>query len=141
MGYSELYREIKYFAGFWSSLIRQRVAKSLVFNDRCGRHQPIEEVYMEQLSEKIITKCLTKQLSIASLARQSGVPKATIHGWMTGRSPKNLANVKKVADVLGVPIGQLIFGDTVDSKSNPIAVRESLNEVFRGEVRIIIEKI
>lgn len=50
-------------------------------------------------------------MTASQLARKSGVPNTTIADWLSGRKPRNLDQVKKVADALGVSIDHLAYGE------------------------------
>ena len=103
------------------------------------------------LGKMIHTQIAQKGWSLATLARRSGVPKTTIHGWTTGRAVQDLNQLRKVASILEVSVHYLIFGcEDPHSRAvrNPgsetggnIAVisAEGLKQVFNGHVRVIIE--
>ncbi|TXH50277.1 MAG: XRE family transcriptional regulator [Desulfurellales bacterium] len=50
--------------------------------------------------------------SLAELSRRSRVPKATVADWAAGRQPRDVAALKRVADVLGLTVDELCFGRT-----------------------------
>lgn len=58
------------------------------------------------LYDKIFNLCKKRNISISRLEKDCGLGNATIRGWRT--STPNSANLKKVADYLGVPIGELL---------------------------------
>lgn len=76
--------------------------------------------------------------TIGRLARESGVPKPTLHGWTTGRSAHNLDQLKQVASALKVSLHELTFDepDSYESQSD-----EFLKELFTGDVRVSIHRI
>lgn len=51
-----------------------------------------------------------KGIKAADLARLSGVAPSVISEWMSGRLPRNITNLQKIADRLGVSLGELCFG-------------------------------
>lgn len=62
--------------------------------------------------DKILTKlCKQKGLTLAALAKESGVKQPTLHGWTTGRSVHNLDDLKKVCSVLGVSLHYILYGE------------------------------
>lgn len=76
----------------------------------------MEETLINKVNEmeKNLKKILTKhKITLKSLSVEVGIPASTIHGWMNGVPPKNIHEVKKIADFLGVTIDVLCFG-TVD---------------------------
>lgn len=91
-----------------------------------------------ELKTMLVQLCKRRGWTIARLARESGVPKPTIHGWTTGRSALNLDQLKKVALALEVSLHELAFGcpDPYEGVSE-----ECLKELFSGDVRISIHRI
>lgn len=92
---------------------------------------------MTKLGQNIERICKEKRLTVASLARQAGIPKTTVHSWIQGASP-NLEQLKKVCGVLEVPIHELVFG-TPDPHQIP--KDEILKEIFSGDIRVTLHKI
>jgi len=82
--------------------------------------------------------CRQKGWTVAKLAKVSGVPVQTLHGWTAGKKPVNFDQVKKVATALEVSIHQIIFGE-VDPYGS--IDREVLEEIFSGDVRVTIHKL
>ncbi len=72
------------------------------------------------------------------LAKETGIPPSTLHGWSIGRSTANLTELKKVATALEVPIHELIFGES-DPYERP--TEEVLKEIFSGDVRVTLHRI
>ena len=55
-------------------------------------------------------------MSRAELSKQSGVPARTIDDWENGRrKPRDVYQLKKIADVLGCYIEDLIYWDKEES--------------------------
>ena len=62
--------------------------------------------------DKIIQKlCKERGITIAALAKESGVKQPTLHGWTTGRSVQNLDDLKKVCNYLQVSLHCILFGE------------------------------
>jgi transcriptional regulator with XRE-family HTH domain len=57
-------------------------------------------------------------ISASQLSRKSGVAKQTISNWLAGQTPKDLNQVKSVANVLGTSIDNLCFGDGLEKKED-----------------------
>lgn len=54
----------------------------------------------------------TRGISAAQLSRKTGIPKQRISDWLAGSRPRDMNSVKRAADVLGVSIDYLLFGDS-----------------------------
>jgi transcriptional regulator with XRE-family HTH domain len=76
--------------------------------------------------------------TLARLARESGVPSQTLHGWTTGRRSVDLNQVRKVAGTLEVSVHELAFGE---SDPHAQASGEILRELFTGDVRVTLHRI
>jgi transcriptional regulator with XRE-family HTH domain len=60
--------------------------------------------------DKVLLKiCKDKGMTLASLAKESGVAQPTLHGWTTGRSVQNMDDLKKVCDVLKVSLHYILY--------------------------------
>lgn len=90
-----------------------------------------------ELSKNLIELCKKRRMSLASLAKKSGVKQPTLHGWTTGRRVQNLDDLKRVCEVLEVGLHTLIFGeaDPFEGKN------EILNEIFKGDITVTIHRI
>lgn len=89
------------------------------------------------LGKNILNKCKEKGITITHLARISGVKQPTLHGWTTGRSVKNVNDLKKICTVLEISIHELIFGEADPfAKQAPIFERS-----ISGDIRITISHI
>jgi len=68
------------------------------------------------------------------LSRKARVPRQNISNWLMGQSPKDITQVKRVADIFGISVDTLVFGDS--SKEVP---SESCKKGRRFEVQILRE--
>src|SRR3989338_10735419 len=59
-------------------------------------------------------------MTAAEVSRKSGVSKQVLSLWLTGSSPKNIEQVKKVAAVLGTSVDHLCFGEGKDVESEKV---------------------
>ena len=57
-------------------------------------------------------------MTAAELARRSGVSKQTISDWTAGIQPRSIPQVKKIADVFGVSLDSLLFGQETKASSH-----------------------
>ena len=88
--------------------------------------------------KKNLAKILkNKKISILALARESHIPKSTIHSWLSGQTAVNLVQLQAVANVLEVGLYELAFG-----VNDPHVPREiDLEDIFAGDVRVSIKRI
>ncbi len=51
-----------------------------------------------------------REMTAAQLARKAGVPKQSLSGWLAGNNPRDVRQVKRVADTLETTVDHLMFG-------------------------------
>lgn len=61
------------------------------------------------LLERIEAKCKEQHISIARLEKEAGLGNATVRGW--GNSSPSVANLKKVCNILGCTMDELVSED------------------------------
>lgn len=69
-----------------------------------------------------------KGITASQLARKSMVPDATISDWLAGRRPRNLDQVRKVAEELGTTIDHLVYGKGIAKPELDIDLGEILGD-------------
>lgn len=92
---------------------------------------------MSVLGKTLKAECLKRGITLTQLAKQAGVPKATLHAWTTGREP-SIGQLKKVADTLEISFYRLAFGK---NDPNEVDGEVLLKELFSGDVRVTLHKI
>jgi transcriptional regulator with XRE-family HTH domain len=50
-------------------------------------------------------------ITASALAAKAGVPKATLLGWLAGKAPRDLNQLRSVARFIGTSIDALVFDD------------------------------
>lgn len=96
---------------------------------------------LQELMElKVILKRLIKDkgITITHLSRHTKVPLQTIHGWLQGSEPKNIKQVKAVADYLDVDLDFLCFG--IKSKRTN-SIEEFQDEINAGVFEVVLRRV
>ena len=79
-------------------------------------------------------------ITASQLARKTSVPKQSISGWLAGNNPRDVRQVKRVAEVFGVSLDQLLFGNgIIEPKQDPITLDQLVGKEWIGglfEVRL-----
>lgn len=65
-------------------------------------------------------------MSAADLSRKAEVSKQVISLWLSGAKPRNVDQIKKVADALDVTVDHLLFGDGEDREAEKITAFDTL---------------
>ena len=61
---------------------------------------------------KVLSKIIKdRRLTLKEISKATGVPSTTLAEWQSNRTPKNPAQVKAVANFLGVSLHFLFFGE------------------------------
>lgn len=86
-----------------------------------------EPIFIIMTLKKQLRLYLEKRdLTAAQLAKKAQVPKQSLSGWMAGSNPRDVRQVKRVAEVLGTTIDHLMFGEGAQSDSAKVGSLESL---------------
>ncbi len=93
---------------------------------------------LELMDFKINLQAVCKKwgITLADLARQSGVPHQTMHGWTVGRKAVNLEHLRRVADALAIDLYQLLYG-----AKDPHGNAGGFENILKGPLKITIESI
>ncbi len=82
-----------------------------------------------------------KGMTASDLARLSKVPKTTISDWLAGSSPKNISQLKLIADVLNLSLDELVFGENSKLRKKSIVEEFVENEIYAGKYEVVLRKI
>lgn len=92
---------------------------------------------MKTLKDNLHRILKRQNLSLSELAKMAKVPKSNLHSWTTGANPR-LDQLKRVSDILKVPIHELAFGEADPHEASS---EEILREIFTGDVRVTLHRI
>lgn len=91
------------------------------------------------LSENLVYLIKEEKRSLSTLAREAGMNKSTLHGYMMGVPPRSLESLVALAQVLKIDPAQLLFGQLpAQSKSDPPT--SNSEQVFEITIRPISRK-
>lgn len=76
----------------------------------------------------------------SQLSRLAQVPRQNVSNWLMNQKPKDVDQVKRVADVFQVSIDHLLFGDAKSTKATQDPELE-LERFMNGRFEIRIKKI
>lgn len=80
-----------------------------------------------------------KGITVVALSRGSKVPIQTLHGWLHGSEPKNIRQLKAVADYLEVDLDYLCFGIRPRSEGQKIEKFEE--EINAGVFEVVLRRV
>ncbi len=88
-----------------------------------------------KLKEQLEYYLVIKGISASRLSKLSGVSKSTISDWLSGTNPRNISQVKKVADVFGVSLDELCFGKIENIKNYQDEINAGVFEVVLRRIK------
>ncbi len=88
-----------------------------------------------------ISKNLSKYLksegiTLNEFSKRISISASTIHGWLNGIPPKNLKDVKKVADYFNVSLDELCFEEVKLSQETNITLK-----IGDDTYKIVLKKV
>lgn len=81
-----------------------------------------------------------KDLTAAKLSRATGINQKTLSEWLSGRTPRDLDQIKILSEYLEVEIGYLLFGE-VNKLKNKDLFTENINEINAGVFEVVLRKV
>ncbi|MBL7545541.1 MAG: helix-turn-helix transcriptional regulator [Bdellovibrionaceae bacterium] len=83
------------------------------------------------------------EITASQLARKANVPKQSLSGWLAGSNPRDVKQVKRVADALNITLDNLLFGEGPEPQSQKAIDLGSLvgDEWFSGIFEMKIRRV
>lgn len=106
--------------------------KQLICSNKKNEHLNVQ---FKNVLKKLIHE---RGVTITHVARASKVPLQTLHGWLSGSEPKNLRQVKAIADYFEVDLDYLCFGIDPKPAKNIFNIYE--NEINAGVYEVVLRK-
>lgn len=78
-----------------------------------------------------------KGVKVTALSRSTKIPVQTIHGWLQGKAPRNINQVKVVSDYFGVSLDCLVYAEEQKTLS---PLETQLDEIKAGVWEVILKK-
>lgn len=97
-------------------------------------HSRNRDMELKTILKKLIKD---KGVTITALSQKTKVPLQTLHGWLQGSEPKNLRQVKKVADFFEVDLDYLCFG--IEPKKTSFT--DFKEEINAGIFEVVLRRV
>lgn len=78
-------------------------------------------------------------LTAAQLARATKTPPQTINNWLSGQEPRNLTQIKSVADYFGVSVDYLVYGQEDRKSKTPFD--DYAEEINAGTFEVVLRRV
>jgi transcriptional regulator with XRE-family HTH domain len=76
-----------------------------------------------------------KKLSVTETAKSAGMHKSTLHGYCQGVIPRNVIQLRDLAEFLGVDLSELLFGGGESAESLKATDIEGRYEISIRRIR------
>lgn len=98
-------------------------------DDSRNRNMELKTILKKLIKEKGVT--------ITALAKKTKVPLQTLHGWLQGSEPKNLRQIKAVADFFEVDLDYICFG--IEPKKTSFS--DYQDEINAGVFEVVLRRV
>ena len=78
-------------------------------------------------------------LTAAQLARATKTPPQTINNWLSGQEPRNLNQIKVIADYFGISVDYLVYGQ--DEKNSKVSIEKFEDEINAGIFEVVLRRV
>lgn len=86
----------------------------------------------------------SESITLSALAKETGVPKQTIHNWLCGTEPKSLDQVRSVAQYFDLSIEELCYGEAGMKKHNSKhenPIEDHQEEIRAGIFEVVLRRV
>ena len=98
--------------------------------DKCSKVVPEDPMSVYRMSSNLRKQLRfymdLREINAATVARKAQVPKQSLSGWLSGKKPADVGQVKRVADALGTTLDNLMFGDGKDREAEKVMELDAL---------------
>lgn len=95
-----------------------------------------------QLHKVIERERKSKGLTLNGLAKKTGLPLSSLHGWVAKRPPsgKNLTQLLKLAEFFSITLTALLFDTEESQKTTKVLFRSEFADE-RRKYRLVVERL
>jgi transcriptional regulator with XRE-family HTH domain len=87
----------------------------------------------------ILKRLLTEHdITTAQLARATKLAPQTLNNWLSGQQPRNLSQLKMVADYFGVSVDFLVYGKEEKAKT---VLEKYEDEINAGTFEVVLRRV
>ena len=101
---------------------------------------PNSELDLEmKLKSQLSALVRQRGVTITTLAKTTKIPAQTIHNWLAGSKPRDLDQVKRVADYFQVSLDFLVYGIQIEQSAGSEIERHK-DEINAGIFEVILRR-
>ncbi len=90
-----------------------------------------------KLAKRLSTLLRDHDLTYAQLSRATGVPPQTLNNWAAGQDPRNIEQLKAVAEYFNISVDELCFG----IKEQKQSIQDFSEEINAGVFEVVLRRI
>ena len=90
-----------------------------------------------RLKEQLESLIEEHGINTSKLAKLTGIPNSTISDWLGGSNPKNITQVKKVANYFNISVDYLCFGEPQRAEN----INEYKDEINAGVFEVVLRRV
>lgn len=95
-----------------------------------------------QLAVRLRSLLKSHDITASHLSRKTNIRVQTLSNWMSGQTPRDIRQVKRVAQYFNMTIDELVFGEESPLGSSKSILRNVFdNDIFEGEFEVILRRI
>lgn len=100
------------------------------------------ELHLAMRIKDVLRALLKKNdLTVAQLARSVKLSNKTIHNWLQGQTPRNLDQLRKVAEYFKVSIDHLCGYQDLPRKEKTPLEQYMEDDIYAGKFEVILRRI
>jgi transcriptional regulator with XRE-family HTH domain len=92
-----------------------------------------------KLKDQLDILMKNRGLSMSELAREVNVSVKTLHNWAQGQTPRDISQVKQVADFFSVSLDYICFGSSKTPERGSFEYHQ--DEINAGVFEVILRKV
>lgn len=110
-------------------------------SERNGKSNPNPSPinFAMKLSKQLKLLLQRSDLTVAQLARATGVSPKTIYNWLEEQKPRDISAVKRVADRFGVTLDYICYG--IDEQGMRTEFDQYRDEINAGIFEVVLRKV
>ena len=97
-----------------------------------------DQLVVMKLNKRLKDLLKTEDVTVAQLSRATGISSKTLYKWQEGQSPRDISQVKKVAEYFKITVDELCFGE--EPKQKRSILEEKTDEILAGNWDVVLRR-
>jgi transcriptional regulator with XRE-family HTH domain len=97
---------------------------------------------MKLVLNKMLKEILAEEgMTVAQLSRATKIPQQTLNNWLSGLTPRNLIQLKTVADYFETSVDFLLYGLKTTKETKKSEIVEYRDEINAGVFEVVLRRV